>query len=206
MASGLDGLGPLKSAQSVAEEVLATSRDPEHAIDRIVATHKRLLGATGFASGLGGFVTLAVAVPADVVAFYTLSARMVGAIAHLRGYDLASEEVRSVAVVCLLGAQGTAVLSGVGVQIGTKSATAALKRLPGRVLIEINRKVGFRLVTKFGQKGVVNLVKVVPFLGAGVGAALNVAGVAGIAKYARTTFVPLNGVDDGPIIEAEVIE
>ncbi len=64
------------------------------------------MGASGFVTGLGGFATMAVAVPADVVGLYTISARLVGAIACLRGHDVYSDEVRSLILVSLLGASG----------------------------------------------------------------------------------------------------
>jgi hypothetical protein len=65
---------------------------------------------------------------------------------------------------------------------------AALKKLPGKVLIEINKKVGFRLVTKAGTKGVVNLGKLVPFVGGGVGATVNAVGMRTVATYAKSNF------------------
>ncbi len=75
-------------------------------------------------------------------------ARLAGAIAHLRGYDIRSEEVRSVVLMSLIGSSATEALSQAGVQIGTKSALSAVKQVPGRVLIQINQAVGFRLITK----------------------------------------------------------
>lgn len=36
-------------------------------------------------------------------------------------------------------------------------------------MVKINQKIGFRFITKFGQKGIVNLGKMVP----GVGAVIN---------------------------------
>jgi hypothetical protein len=135
---------------------------------------------------------MAVTVPADVVSFQLLSTRMIGGIAHLRGYDLDSEHVRSLVLVCLLGASGTQVMSEAGIQVGTKAATSALRKLPGHMIIRLNQRVGFRLVTKFGQKGVVNLVKVIPVLGGGIGAGVNVAGINLLAGYAKRNFPALD--------------
>ena len=107
---------------------------------------------------------------------------------YLRGYDLDSEEVRSVVLLTLLGSAGAAVAADAGVKIGTKSATTALRKLPGHVLIEINKKVGFRLFTKFGPRGVINLGKMVPLVGGGVGAGVNVAAMSGVGVYAKKNF------------------
>ncbi len=42
----------------------------------------------GFVTGLGGFVTMPVALPVNIAEFYVQATRMVGAIATLRGYDV----------------------------------------------------------------------------------------------------------------------
>lgn len=186
--SAVRGIGPIQGGGQVADEYLRHHEDREVAIDRLIASHRRIVGAGGFLSGFGGFATMAVAVPADLANFYVMSGRSVAGIAHLRGYDLDSEEVRSMVLLSLLGAAGTSLASEVGVKLGTKAAEQALRRIPGRVLIDINKKVGFRLVTKAGQKGVFNLVKAVPVVGAGAGATLNLVGYNEIAQHAKRNF------------------
>lgn len=44
-------------------------------------------------------------------------------------------------------------------------AVSFIKKIPKEVILKINQAVGFKLVTKFGEKGIVNLGKVVPVLG-----------------------------------------
>ena len=80
---------------------------------------------------------------------------MIAAIAHINGYDVYSDQVRTIAYVCLTGSSATNILKNVGIKIGEKVAVSALKKIPAAILIKINQQVGFRLVTKFGQKGVV---------------------------------------------------
>ncbi|GJO06747.1 hypothetical protein NJB18091_48370 [Mycobacterium marinum] len=188
---GVNGLGPYKSASAMAEEVLTTHGDVEVAIARLIAIHRRWVGSTGFATGVGGVAIMPVTIPADATTFYALSARMSAAIAALRGYDLSSEEVQSAVLLSLLGANAAGVLGKVGVEVGAKSAMAGLKKLPGHVLIEINKKVGYRLLTKFGTKGSINLVRAVPLVGGGVGAGVNVVAINQIARYSKKTFVTI---------------
>ncbi|WP_235620632.1 EcsC family protein [Mycolicibacter sinensis] len=194
LAIGVDGLGPYKSATQIADEALTTHGDTEAAIKRLIAIHRRWVGSSGFATGMGGLATLPVAVTTDVTVFYMLCARMSAAIALLRGYDVQSEEVRSAVLISLLGANASAVVGRVGVEVGKKTTLAGLRRLPGRVLININRKVGYRLLTKFGTKGSINLIKGIPLVGGGVGASVNVVAINQIARYAKATFIPVDGV------------
>lgn len=70
----------------------------------------------------------------------------------------------------LLGGAGSEALKDVGVKIGTKYLASAVKQIPGRTLIEINKKVGFRLLTKGGTTAVLNLGKIIPLAGAPIGA------------------------------------
>ncbi|GIG29580.1 EcsC family protein [Cellulomonas marina] len=194
---GVDGLGPIKGAQQIADEHLATHGDAEVAIRRIIATHTRIVAATGFASGFGGITVAAVTIPADVTAFYVNAARCAAAVAALRGYDINSDEVRSVVLLTLLGSAGASIVADLGVQLGTKAAIAALKKLPGKVLIEINKAVGFRLLTKFGTRGVINLARFIPLVGAGVGAGVNVTAMRGVGIYARINFPVLTSSRSG---------
>ena len=64
-----------------------------------------------------------------------------------------------------------------------------LKKLPGTVLTKINQKVGFRLLTKFGEKGVVNLFKLVPIAGGVVGGGVDFVGTKLIADKAYKAFL-----------------
>lgn len=210
----IHGAGPVKGAVVVAEEHLVGSPDDrEKAVRRLVATHVRLAAVSGFVTGLGGVITLPLTIPVAVTGLYILGARTSAGIAHLRGYDVESEEVRSAILVSLLGSGGTEVLKRTGVEIGKKTTAAAFQRVPGRILIEINKKIGYRLLTKAGEKGVINLAKLVPLIGAPVGAAFDGVGCRTIASYALKIFEPLEGFGSGglpqervDIIDAELVE
>jgi hypothetical protein len=57
--------------------------------------------------------------------------------------------------------------------VGTKVSANLLAEVSGRVLININKAVGFRLITKAGTRGVVNLNKLIPSVGGLVSGGLN---------------------------------
>ena len=188
LSRGVGGSGPFTSAEEFAEEHLAQHGDVEVAIDRVIATHTRCVAATGFAAGFGGPLAMPVSIPTDVGVFSVLSTRCVAAVAHLRGYDVASDEVRSVVLLTLLGAGGVGLAAELGATLGTKAALSVLEGLPGRTLIEINRKVGFGLLTKVGTKGLVNPGRWVPVVGGYVGAGVNAAAMRTAGRYAMHNF------------------
>ncbi len=98
------GFGPLDGARAVAvAELEDQGGDVEKAIGRLVASHVALAGAEGFATNLGGLVTAAAAIPANISALALVQCRLVAAIAHVRGYDLDDSRVRNAVLATMLG-------------------------------------------------------------------------------------------------------
>lgn len=69
-------------------------------------------------------------------------------------------------------------------------AKVELERIPGKVLIEINKKVGFRLITKAGERGIINLVRLVPVGGGVVGGTVDAVVCKKAGKFAKKVFAP----------------
>lgn len=187
---GIDGAGPLDPARQVAETALAKAGSVESAVDDVVRSHRRLAAAAGFVTGVGGFVTTVVALPANVAGFYVIATRMVAATAHLRGHDLAQDEVRSAVLLTLVGADADEVLGKIGVAVpGGRIRNLALQRLPRSALMVVNKAIGFRLLSQLGSRGLARLGRVVPVAGGVVGAALDAWLLHKIARAAREEFV-----------------
>ncbi|MEH2377760.1 MAG: hypothetical protein V7K27_02480 [Nostoc sp.] len=53
----------------------------------------------------------------------------------------------------------------VGTQVGTQAIQKALRSIPGKTFAEINKALGIKLISKAGEKTLVNVVKIVPFIG-----------------------------------------
>lgn len=190
VAHGIDGAGPLDSAVSLADHY---RRDEGYGGDdaRIAAMIRweaAKSAGTGFATGVVGGPWMAVGIPAAMYSALVVQARLVAAIAHLRGYSLTDERVRTFILLCLVGDGAVDVLKEVGVTVVSKLSLVALERLPGRVLIAINKAVGFRLFTKFGTKGVINLVRWLPVAGGVFGAAVDGTATAATGKLAAMVF------------------
>ena len=158
-----------KSIEELAEDYLAKTSSREKAIDKLIGYQTVLCGTNGFITGLGGLLVLPVTIPTNVAGVIYVQLRMIAAIAHINGYDIYSDQVRTIAYACLTGSSAANILKNVGIKISEKMAVNALKRVPGAILIKINQQVGFRLVTKFGQKGLVNVIKMMPLVGGVVG-------------------------------------
>ena len=121
---------------------------------------------SGFLTGFGGIITLPVTIPANVGSVLYVQMRMIACIAYLAGYDLKSDQVQTLVYACLAGVSVTDVIKQAGIKFGIKLTNATIKKIPGKALIKINQKVGFRFITKAGTTGIINLSRVVPVVGA----------------------------------------
>lgn len=186
---GIDGKGSFDSAQKIAEKALQDSGgDQEKAINEIVSDTRRLAAANGFVTGLGGFVTMAVALPANVAGFYLLSTRMVAAVAHIRGYDLRDPSLRSAILLTLVGADANDIINKAGVVATGRLAGMAAQQLPPPVLMVVNKAVGFRLIGQVGEKVATRLGKAIPFAGGFIGAGMDSWMLHKVAKNAAEQF------------------
>lgn len=185
---GIDGRGPFDSAQAVADSALSDHGDSERAIDAVVRTHLRIATAGGFVTGLGGMLTLAVALPANLLEFYAVATRMVASVACLRGYDLRQPGVRAAVLLTLVGADADDLLHKAGLGKAGRLANLAAERLPGPALMVLHKGVGFRLMTQVGKSALARFGKGVPIVGGVVGAGVDVFLMRRIAEHARHEF------------------
>ncbi|HKG50121.1 MAG TPA: hypothetical protein VKB14_06760 [Actinomycetales bacterium] len=182
---GIDGLGPFHAAQAVADAARRQHPDVEQAIDAVVGRHVGLAAVGGFVTGLGGFVTLPVALPANVAEFFAVATRMVGAVAALRGYDLREPGVRSAVMLTLVGADVDDLLRQAGVPSGGRILGLVTQRLPGPAAMVVNKGIGFRVLTATGRSLLGPLGKGVPVVGGAIGAGLDAYLLRRIAENAR---------------------
>lgn len=187
------GVPGLDSAHELAQDYLDGDGTLKQQMDRLIRWQNAKCATAGFVTGLGGLLTLPVAIPANLGSVLFVQVRMIAAIAIMGGHDPHNDRVQTMVYVCLLGNAGNEVLKQAGIQVGTKLATKAIKKISFEVIKEINRKVGFRLLTKFGEKGVINLGKAVPLVGGVVCGSLDALATDSVGNAARRTFVAGGG-------------
>lgn len=190
---GIDGKAQFDSATKVAQAARAKQGSEERAVDQVVSDHLKLAAAGGFVTGLGGFITLPVALPANVAGFYIIATRMAASIASLRGYDLTRPEVRTAILLSLVGADADDLLKKAGYASAGRISSLAAERLPGPVLMAVNKGVGFRLLTQVGRKTFGRLGRGVPLLGGVIGAGLDGYMIKQIADHVRSEFPHSDG-------------
>lgn len=177
------------TSQEMAQKYLDKYGSVNKAIDHMVNWQITSAATAGFVTSLGGLATMPITLPANIAGVMAIQLRMIGAIAEMGGFHENTEEKKTGMYLCLLGSQAGDVLSKTAGQFAVKFATASLKKLPATVLTKINQAVGFRLVTKFGEKGLVNINKAIPILGGIVGGSVDALSTYAIAKAAKALFL-----------------
>ena len=189
--AGIDGLGPLKSARELADQARRETRTPAGAEKKDIRSHVVKGGVGGFVTSLGGFVTMPVALPVNVVEFYVGATRMVATIATLRGYDLDDPQVRTAVLLTLVGSEADEVLARAGLTGGTGKVVGLVgQSLPPAALLMVNKAIGFRLLRGFGEKAFARLGRGVPVAGGFVGGGIDVWMMKRIADHALGEFPP----------------
>jgi hypothetical protein len=189
---GINGYAFLPSASKVAEQHLrACHNHKEDAINSIIVWSTAYASGTGFVTGLGSWVTLPLAIPTSLASSYALGANTAAAIAYLRGYDLNCDLVRTFILLALIGDSGVEILKTVGINLGTKATKTLISQIPCKVFIEINKKVGFKLITKAEEKGVINMMKIAPLVGGLIGAGFDGTFVNQCGQAAQNIFTPI---------------
>jgi hypothetical protein len=203
------GVGPLTGSVTWAEDRLARvqgaryepNTDPtrkvrpyerddiEKAIKRLIVESVEAAGVNGFVTGLGGFIAMPVTVPANMAGALMINARLAGAIAYLRGYDPKDPHVRTVATLIAVGSNAQQIVRTFGIRVGERVMIQAIRQLPIALIREINKRVGFMLLAKYGSnRALITLVKGVPLVGGVVGGAVDATMTSAIGRSARAMF------------------
>lgn len=189
-AKALDGIpGVSKSVEDLALDYLEKYDTREKAAKALINNQIAKCGTSGFLTGFGGIITLPVTIPANIANVLYVQIRMIAAIAWMGGFNIYSDQVQTMVYACLVGNSISNVMKQTGIKIGEKITTKTIEKIPGKVLTAINQKVGFRLLTKFGEKGAVNLVKLVPVAGGVIGGAFDAGSTKVIAANAYHLFI-----------------
>ena len=130
-----------------------------------------------------------VTVPINVAGVLFVQIRMIAAIAYIGGHDLNDDRIKSLVYLCLVGNTAREVIQETGIVVAKNLTRNVIKAIPAKSLFAINKKVGFRLLTKFGEKGAMNLGKMVPLAGGFVGFAVDAVTTKMVGKVSKDIFV-----------------
>lgn len=184
--NGITKVSP--NVEDMANEYLRKYKTKELACEAMLKNQITKCTTSGFITGFGGIITMPVTLPANVTSVLYVQMRMIACTAYMAGFELDSDETQTFVYACLAGVAVNELIKQASIKFGVKFANGLIKKIPGKVLTKINQKVGFRFITKFGTKGIVNLGKLLPGVGAVVGGGLDFVETKMIAKRSYKWF------------------
>lgn len=185
-------------------DYMSKNDDLEKAVKSLINNSTVKCGTSGFVTSFGGAFTSLMMLPANLTSVMYVQTRMCVAIAKMGGYDIHSDQVQTLIYVCLTGNTAKEILKKSGITFAKKVETRVIEKIPGKTLIAINKKIGFRFLTKFGSKGIINLGKVVPVVGGIVGLGIDAASTKIIGKNAYNLFIKGELPEEEKIEEIEI--
>jgi uncharacterized protein (DUF697 family) len=187
----IDGRGAVPGAKAAARRHLQRhGGSVDDAIESLIDFHVRLASAQGFITNLGGVAVMPVSIPANLAGLAIVQIRMVSAIAHLRGYDLADNRVRTALVMCLMGGEEVAKHIALGTLPTSPMAIATAPVFDPVLDREVAEKVVADLAGRLGGKSMALIVtKRIPLIGGGIGGAVDAIATHQIGEYAKTELV-----------------
>ena len=118
----VEGLPGLDGAAALAARYGERHATTDEAVAALIKWQSGVAGAAGFLTGCGGFVVLPAALSANIASALFIQARLIAAIAQLRGHDAGSAEVRALALACLTGSKAADTVKDAGVRFGARLA------------------------------------------------------------------------------------
>ena len=181
--------GGVKSIQQMAWDYTDKYGNNRYAVRKMLNNQIAKCTTSGFVTGFGGLITLPISIPANISSVLYVQMRMIACTAMMGGYDIKSDETQTFVYACLAGISINSVLKQAGIKLAQKGAVKLIQKIPGKVLTKINQRIGFRFITKFGEKGLVNLGKLLPGVGAVVNGGFDLVETKAIADRAYKMFI-----------------
>jgi hypothetical protein len=186
------GVGPLPAAHVSADKALAEhGGDVKRAVREVIDDHVRYAGAQGFVTNLGGVLAAALAIPANLTGLALVQCRMIAAVAHLHGYDLADPRVHNAILAILLGEDDVERLVKKRRLPTTPMALATAPVFDPDLDVVIATEVAAELIAKVAGKRLAVVVgRRVPVVGGLVGLGADGVSTWRVGRYAARELLP----------------
>lgn len=125
----LDGIPKVSpSVEEMANDYIKKHKTKKAACKEMLQNQIIKCTTSGALTGLGGFITLPVAIPANVGSVLYVQMRMIACVAHMADYDLNSDQTQTFVYACLAGVAVNNVIKQAGIKIGVKVTTNLIKK------------------------------------------------------------------------------
>jgi hypothetical protein len=194
----VNGFPGLEGAEDLAAGYAQRHASADDAVAALIKWQSGMAGIAGFLTGCGGFVALPVAIPANLASALYLQVRLIAAIAHLRGHDIHSAEVRALTLACLTGAKAADTLKNAGVRFGTRVTRDAIGWVVPALFKKAGHAAGVSVASVAGAGHAARFGKFVPVVGGVVAGGIDAAMTQLIGRTADRVFMARAPVPSNP--------
>lgn len=125
--NGITKISP--SVEDMANDYLEKHKTTEKACKTMLRNQIAQCTTSGVVTGFGGFITLPVAIPANVGSVIYVQMRMIACVAYMADYELNSDQTQTFVYACLAGVAINELLKQAGVKFGVKFANRLIKKI-----------------------------------------------------------------------------
>jgi uncharacterized protein (DUF697 family) len=123
----------------------------------------------GIGSGLVGIA----GIPFDVTSTLYSQVKLASTLFTIYGIDVKSHSTQPLVLAAAAGVSVSELANKLGTKAAQQAIQKALMSVPAKTFTEINKTLGIKLISKAGEKTLLNVAKIVPFLGSAVGGTVN---------------------------------
>ncbi len=146
-------------------------------------------GLIGAITGVGGIITLPIAIPADLVFSWRIQVAMAFSIAYVYGHTKDTTDLKTDLYLIIAGDSAKEALKRIGIEVSKGVTKKAIQKYITRdVMVKIWKVVGQKIITKAGEKSLTSFMKMVPLVGAPIGFAFDWAATQTVGRVAMTYY------------------
>jgi hypothetical protein len=119
----------------------------------------------GIASGVVGVA----GIPVDVATALYSQVKLASSLFNIYEIDTKSESAQPLILAAAAGVTVSEFANTPGTKAAQQAIQKALMSIPNKTFVEINKALGIKLIAKTGEKTLLNVAKIVPFVGSAVG-------------------------------------
>ena len=147
--SGIPKVSP--PIPKLADDYISKSKDIESAAKSFINYQIVKCTTSGFITGLGGLITLPIAIPANISSVLYVQMRMIACLAQMGGFDTKSDQVQTLVYACLAGISLDQVVKQVSIKFGVKVANQMVKKNQSESRFSLSDKVRHKRANQFWE-------------------------------------------------------
>ena len=138
---------------------------------------------------VGGVILIPITLPFNITSVLYIQIRMIAAIAHLAGYDIKDEKVKSMIFLCLVGNSAMEILKEIGIIVGKQFTSNTLKKMTAKGIVHVNQAIFVKIMSKMGEKTSLSTSKIIPIIGGIIGGSVDMIATKIMANTAKKIFL-----------------